>query len=115
MQYPISFLMLSLSHFFGTLVEILGIWVLFDRFKMVEGWTLFEVGIIYGVVQMGFAGAEAFARGFDTFNQMVRCGDFDRILLRPLSPLLQIAVREVQIMRIGRFLQGLAVLIWSFK
>lgn len=115
MQYPASFLMLSLGHFFGTFVDILGIWVLFDRFKMVEGWTLFEVGLIYGIVQMGFALAEAFARGFDTFHQMVKLGDFDRILVRPLNPLFQIAVREVQIMRVGRFLQGFIVLIWSSK
>jgi ABC-2 type transport system permease protein len=115
MQYPASFLMVSLGYFFGTFIDILGIWILFDRFKMIQGWTLFEVGLIYGIVQMGFALAEAFARGFDTFHQMVKYGDFDRILLRPLSPLFQIAIREVQIMRIGRFLQGLVVLVWSLS
>jgi ABC-2 type transport system permease protein len=115
MQYPASFFILALSHFLGTCIEMLGIWALFDRFKMVQGWTLFEVGIIYGIVQMGFALAEAFARGFDTFSQMVKFGDFDRLLLRPLSPLFQIAASKVQIMRIGRFLQGLSMLILSLK
>lgn len=107
--------MLSIGYFLGTFVDILGVWVLFDRFKMVHGWTLFEVGLIYGTVQIGFALAEAFARGFDTFGHMVKHGDFDRILLRPLSPLFQIAFQEVQLMRIGRFLQGLCILIWSIK
>jgi ABC-2 type transport system permease protein len=113
MQYPASFLMLSASHFIGTFVDILGIWVLFDRFKMIKGWTLPEVGLVYGIIHMGFALAEAFSRGFDTFGQLVKQGDFDRLLLRPLSPLFQVAVREVHAMRIGRFLQGLVVLIWS--
>jgi ABC-2 type transport system permease protein len=113
MQYPASFLMLSVAHFMGTLVDILGIWVLFARFKMVEGWTLAEVGLIYGIIHMGFALAEGFSRGFDTFSQMIKQGDFDRLLLRPLSPLFQVAVREVHAIRIGRFLQGLIVLIWS--
>ncbi len=113
LQYPASFLMLSMSYFFGTFIDILGIWVLFDRFKMVQGWTLFEVGLIYGIVQIGFAFAEAFARGFDTFSQMIKQGEFDRVLLRPMSSLFQMAVRDVQVMRIGRFLQGLIVLIWS--
>ena len=113
MQYTASFLMLSASHFIGTFVDIFGIWVLFDRFKMVEGWTLPEVGLIYGIINMGFSIGEAFSRGFDTFSQMVKQGDFDRVLLRPLSPLFQVAVREVHAMRIGRFLQGLVVLIWS--
>ncbi len=113
MQYPASFLMLSVSHFIGTFVDLVGIWVLFDRFKMVKGWTLPEVGVIYGIVHMGFALAESFSRGFDTFSQMIKHGDFDRFLLRPLSPLFQVAAREVQAMRIGRFLQGFVVLIWS--
>lgn len=113
MQYPASFLMLSLSHFLGTFVDILGIWVLFDRFQMVKGWTLHEVAIIYGIVHMGFALAEAFSRGFDTFHQLVKHGDFDRLLLRPLSPFFQVAVREAHAMRIGRFLQGLTVLLWG--
>lgn len=115
MQYPISFTMLSISYFLGTLVDILGIWILFDRFKMVQGWTLPEVGLIYGIIHMGFALAESFSRGFDSFSQMVKQGEFDRLLLRPLSPLFQIAVREVQAMRLGRFLQGMIVLVWSAK
>lgn len=113
MQYPSSFLMLSIAYFVGTFIDILGIWVLFDRFQMVKGWTLYEVGIIYGIIHMGFAIAETFARGFDTFGQMIKQGDFDRLLLRPISPLVQVAAREIHIMRIGRFLQGLIVLIWS--
>lgn len=113
MQYPASFLMLSAGHFIGTFVDIIGIWVLFDRFKMVKGWTLPEVGLIYGIIHMGFALAEGFSRGFDTFSLIVKNGDFDRLLLRPLNPLFQVAVREVHVMRVGRFLQGLVVLLWS--
>lgn len=113
MQYPASFIMLSLGHFLGTAIDILGIWVLFDRFQMVQGWTLFEVGLIYGAIQMGFALAEALARGFDTFDLVIKKGDFDRLLLRPVSPLLQVAARNVQVMRIGRFIQGLGVLVLS--
>ena len=44
---------------------------------------------------------------------MVKTGDFDKILLRPCSTLLQVAAREFQLMRIGRFLQGLTVLLWG--
>lgn len=113
MQYPASFLMLTAAHFLGTFVDVLGIWILFKRFSMVKGWTLCEVGLIYGIVQMGFALAEAFARGFDIFSQLVKRGEFDQMLLRPLSPLMQIATYEVQIMRVGRFLQGFSVLVWS--
>lgn len=115
MQHRSSFFMLTLAYFLSTFVEIAGILVLFDRFKELQGWTLPELALIYGIINMGFAIAEAMARGFDQFSQLVKNGDFDRVLLRPLGTLLQIATREIQLMRMGRFLQGLVVLSWSFS
>lgn len=113
MQYPASFFMLAITYFFSTFVDIFGIWVLFDRFKMVKGWTLHELALIYGIMHMGFAIAEGAARGFDKFSQQVRNGDFDRVLLRPCGTLFQVASSDFQAMRIGRFLQGMIVLLWS--
>ncbi|MDR3624151.1 MAG: ABC-2 family transporter protein [Chlamydiales bacterium] len=114
MQHRASFLMSTFALFISTFIEISGIWVLFDRFKMVQGWTLAEVAIIYGTIHIGFAIAECIARGFDTFHRMVRAGTFDRILLRPCSIILQVASREIHLMRLGRLLQGLTVLCWGF-
>jgi len=109
MQYRASFVMLSWGHFLATGIEFLGVWALLDRFGSVKGWTLPEVALFYGLVNMTFAVAEATARGFDTFGDMVKSGDFDRFLVRPRSTVLQVAAREVQLMRVGRLLQGLLV------
>jgi ABC-2 type transport system permease protein len=113
LQYRASFFTLMISHFLTTFADIVGLWALFDRFKMIQGWTLPELCLIYGIVHMGFALAECFARGFDTFSHMIKSGEFDRLLLRPLSTLFQIATSDVQFMRFGRFLQGLVVLLWG--
>jgi ABC-2 type transport system permease protein len=80
---------------------------------MIQGWTLPELALIYGIMHMGFASAEASARGFDTFSNLVKNGEFDRVLLRPCGTILQVAARDFQLMRIGRFLQGFVVLMWS--
>ncbi len=113
MQHKASFLMLMLSHFISTFVDIIGMWVLYERFKTLNGWILEELALIYGIIHMGFATAEAAGRGFDTFSQMIKKGDFDLILLRPVSTLMQIACRDFQLMRMGRFAQGFCVLLWS--
>jgi ABC-2 type transport system permease protein len=115
MQYKASFLMLTFTYFLSTAAEILGIWVLFDRFKTIQGWTLEEVMLIYGIMHIGFAIAEGLGRGFDKFDLLVKNGGFDRILLRPLGTKFQIAARDVQFMRIGRLIQGLIVLVWGFN
>ncbi len=114
MQYKASFFILTATHFFSIFTEIIGVWVLFDRFKMVKGWTFHELLIIYGIVHVGFAIAEAFARNFEKFSPIVKNGEFDRILLRPLNTIFQVAMYEIQIFRIGRLLQGLIVLIFGY-
>ena len=113
MQYKASFVMASIGHFVITLSEFIAVAALFARFGTLRGWTLPEAGLLYGIVSLAFASAEAAARGFDLFPNMVKSGDFDRLLLRPRSTVLQLLGQEFQLMRIGRFSQGLVVLVWS--
>jgi ABC-2 type transport system permease protein len=113
MQYRASFLMWALGMFVLTGIEFLGIWALFHRFGSLRDWTLPEVGLLYGIVNLSFSLAEGIGRGFDAFPSLVKSGDFDRVLLRPRSTALQIAGQEVQLVRIGRLLQAAIVLVWS--
>lgn len=110
MQYKLSFWLLTIGQFLATVVEILGIWCLFARFGSLRGWTLPQVALFYGLINVAFAFADAFARGFDMFPNMVKSGDFDRVLLRPRSTALQVCAQELLLTRAGRLLQGLIVL-----
>jgi len=110
MQYRASFIMLTAGLFLTMTAEFMAVWALFDRFGSLRGWTLYEIMLFYGMINISFALAEAGARGFDTFAVMVRSGTFDRVLLRPRSSALQIAGQELQLVRIGRLAQGLTIL-----
>lgn len=113
MQYKASFVLGSLGLFVVTLSEFVAVAALFARFGSLRGWTLPEAGLLYGIVSLAFASAESAARGFDLFPNMVKSGDFDRLLVRPRSTVLQLLGQEFQLMRVGRFAQGLIVLLWS--
>jgi ABC-2 type transport system permease protein len=113
MQYRASFVMLTLGHFGVVAMEFAGVWMLFRRFGTIRGWTLPEVGLLFGIANVSFALAEGLGRGFDTFSTLVKSGDFDRLLLRPRGTALQVASREVQLMRVCRFAQGALVLGWA--
>ena len=115
LQYPASFIMMTVGHLVVTAIEFFGLWALFDRFGSLRDWALAEVALFYGMVHVAFAIAEAAARGFDVLHRHVRTGDFDRILLRPRSTVLQVMGLEFQLMRIGRFTQGFVVLIWGIS
>jgi ABC-2 type transport system permease protein len=111
MQYPASFLLLSIGQFLSTIVEFVGIWALFGRFQHLGGWTLSQVALFYGTVNISFALADTISRGFDVFGPaFVKTGDFDRLLLRPRPTPLQLLGHELRLTRLGRFLQGTLVL-----
>lgn len=113
MQYRASFLMMTAGFFLTTVVEFLGIWALFARFGSLRGWSLPEVALFYGVTHLAFAFTELFGRGFDSFPNLVKTGDFDRVLLRPRSTVLQVIGSEISLMRVGRILQALPILLWA--
>ena len=111
MQYPASFLMLAVGQFTITFVEFIGLWSLFRRFGQVDGWTIGQIAVFYGVVNISFAIADAATRGFDVFGtDFVKTGSFDRLLLRPRATALQLLGYDVRLNRVGRLLQGLLVL-----
>ncbi len=110
LQYRASFIMQVAGRMAMYGLEAVVVAALFDRFGSIKGWRLPEVLLFYGVVHVAFALAEATGRGFDVFDRMVKTGDFDILLLRPRSTALQVAVHDFQLMRVGRLVQGLAVM-----
>ncbi|MDM0033518.1 ABC-2 family transporter protein [Variovorax sp. J22P271] len=113
-RYPASALMLTVSQFLVTGIEVVAIWALFDRFGSVQGWRIGEVALFYGLVNVMFALADALGRGFDVLGtEFLRTGAFDRLLLRPRALALQLVGHDLRISRLGRLLQGLLVLVFA--
>jgi ABC-2 type transport system permease protein len=115
MEYRASFLMMCVGQFLAVGIEFIGIWALFQRFGTLQGWTLPEIALLYGMANTAFAIADMFGRGFDMFSNMVRTGDFDRLLVRPLPTAFQLTAQELLLTRIGRMSCGIFALCWSFS
>jgi len=94
-------------------VEFVALAALFERFGSFSGWSLPEAALLYGFSDLVFALADALSYGFDSFSSLVRNGDVDRLLLRPMSPILQLLGKELTVKRAGRLLQGAAVFVWA--
>lgn len=113
MQYRASFLMQLGGRLIITIGEFGAILVLFNRFGMLLEWEVHQVAFFYGVVNISFALADAATTGFDTFGDMVKSGDFDRVLVRPRATALQLAGQELTLRRVSRLAPGGAVLVWA--
>lgn len=113
MEYKKSFIITAIGQGFTTLFSFLSIYFLFDRFGNIKGYTFSEVLICFSTIFMSFATAECFARGFDSFSSIIGNGEFDRIMVRPRNEILQVLGSRIELSRIGRFLQGLMIFVYS--
>ena len=102
LQYRASFVMTTVGVVVQTGIEFVAIWVLFDRFGQLRGWTLPDVALFYGMISITWALCDSISRGFDVFGATVKAGDFDRVLLRPRSTVLQLLGQELTLRKFGR-------------
>ena len=105
-QYRVSFLLQVASSFTSTFVELLAIVILFSRFSDLAGWAVGEVAFLYGLVSVAFGLTEMLGAGFDEVSVLVRTGEFDRVLTRPVSTFVQVLAADFQLRRVGRVAQG---------
>jgi ABC-2 type transport system permease protein len=113
LQYRASFVMQLIAHFLLTAIEFLGLWALFHRFANIRGWTLPEVALFYGSINISLALADSLGRGFHLAADLIKSGDFDRLLLRPRPTSFQILAQGIEPKRLGRLVQATAILFWA--
>ncbi|MCL2549329.1 MAG: ABC-2 family transporter protein [Symbiobacteriaceae bacterium] len=113
MQYKVAFFLVTSGTFLASFGTLLGVWIIFDRFEVVEGFTFAEVLICYAAMLISCSLAELFARGFDTFPRMLGNGEFDRILVRPRNVIFQVLATRMEFTRLGRFFQALVVMLYA--
>ncbi len=113
LAYRASFVLWTIGQAVTIGSELAALWLLFQRFGPLPGWTLPEVALLCGIVHIAFALAETIGRGFDQFGQTVRTGEFDRVLLRPAPSALLVAAQQFELSRLGRLGTGLAALTWG--
>lgn len=112
-EYRLNTLFIAFSQIVISISEILSIFIIFQKFKAINGWGLYEVTFMYGVVLTTFALAECFGRGFDEFSSLIRSGTLDRLLVRPINLKYQIVCSKIEFSKMGRVFLGLLVTIIS--
>ena len=113
MAYRASFWMQIASYFVVHASEVLALFAMFYRFDTMGGWTLAEVAFLHGVAMIAFSLADTLVVGLNSVPAQIRQGEFDRVLIRPMSSWQQSIVSEVSLRHLGQFIQGAIVLTWA--
>jgi ABC-2 type transport system permease protein len=115
LQYRVSFAVSVSLFFVGLIFEFLTVLILFNRFGTLAGWTVGEVALLLGMASLAFGLAEMLSAGFDIFPGTIRRGEFDQVLLRPVSVFVQTLAADFQLRRFGRIAQALVALGFAFS
>ncbi|MFQ5962778.1 MAG: ABC transporter permease [Candidatus Scalinduaceae bacterium] len=113
MEYKTSFLFYTVAILAFYIGQIGLLFVILNRFQKIQGWTLGEIAFLYALL--------TFAHGFTNlifaqlihFDQMIVSGDFDRTLVRPLSPLGQIIFSKFEVSTAAHLIIGFMALYYG--
>jgi len=110
LEYKGSFIMGFISQSFVFFSSFFAIYALFEKFNVIKNYSVYQILLVYAVIQFGFSINVVFNRGFDHFDRLIKNGEFDRFLTRPRSLFLQVMGSEIDYSRTTRIIQSLIIL-----
>lgn len=109
MQYKANFLITTIFRVLSVLIDFVLLAVILARFRVIDGWDLAEVAVLYGLVSVSRGLFDLLARELEQFEKYLVSGDYDGILVRPWPTVFGLLARKVDVTRLGMLLQGFAI------
>ena len=110
MVYRGSFAFEVAAQFGIGFIDFAEIYVVFHQVRSLGGFSFAEVAMMFALTTCAFSLADMLVGHIDGLPDYVRTGQFDAMLLRPLSALGQLVTSDFSLRRIGRAITGLLVL-----
>lgn len=111
MEYKTDFLIGVVGVFLTQALNITFLWIIFSKIPSLYGWSLSQIAFIYGfsLIPKGIDHL-LFDNLWNLGKTIIRNGQFDKYMLRPLSPLFQVLVETFQLDACGELIIGIALL-----
>ncbi|MGP4025520.1 ABC transporter permease [Actinomadura sp. 3N407] len=114
-QYPVSMVLLALATAVVTGLDAAAIGLLFSRAPRIAGFGVSEVLFLYGTSALSFGVSDIVLGTTERLGQHVRQGTLDAMLVRPVSPLVQVATEDFSPRRFGKLVPAVAVLAFALS
>lgn len=108
-QYRYNMMFIAFNQILINISEILAVYLLFEQFDSVAGWSFYESLLMMGIVYTVYSFTECFARGYDEFPKIIQSGELDCLLIRPVNIHYQIFGSKIEFTKIIRVILGIIV------
>ncbi|MDQ0173390.1 ABC transporter permease [Paenibacillus tundrae] len=115
LSFKADFWIMFLSGSLSQILNIIFIFVLFNRIPTLAGWDMWEIAFMLSLFYITEGLASIFFEGTWSLPSIVNRGEFDRLLLRPIPTVIQIFTLGFGPQGVGNVLLGLTILVYSFK
>jgi ABC-2 type transport system permease protein len=116
MEYRVNFFIGASSTVILQVSGLLTIWVVMSQIPSLNGWSLNQILLIYGMITLAKSINHMFADNLWTIGRSyIRTGAFDRFLVRPIDPLFHLLADRFCHDGIGNFLVGSALVFVSTR
>jgi ABC-2 type transport system permease protein len=114
LAYRADFLTAIFATFAGTAASLSVVLILFSRFPHLAGWSYPEIVFLYGFSLLPFGVFNVLSLNLYEFSdKYLTEGRFDRILLRPLSPLFQVLFESFRLEALQESVTGAVAMAWA--
>lgn len=111
MEYKGDFIVGIIGFLLAQFFNLLFLWIIFNNIPNLLGWSLNQVVFIYGfsLIPKGIDHL-LFDNLWAIGHFIVRKGDFDKYLTRPINTLFHVMVEKLQIDALGELIMGIALI-----
>ncbi|ABX03087.1 MAG TPA: ABC transporter permease [Herpetosiphon sp.] len=107
MEYRLNFFIGSISTVLFQGASIIAMWAVLRQVPSIQGWTLEQILLIYGLLTLSKGINHLFADNLWVIGRdYIRPGQFDRFLVRPINPLFHLLADRICHDAIGDFIVG---------
>jgi len=115
MEYRSDFIVGMISVITLNIVNLSLIWVIVSRFRVLAGWTLWEIVMLYSTFLLGHSIYAILFWHLSRLEEDILHGRFDQYLVRPCSPLIQFLGREVNYMGLADAILAVAIFVLAYR
>jgi ABC-2 type transport system permease protein len=115
LQYPMGFAFDALGATCTAALDLVALLVLFSNIDVMDGWSVAQVCVLFGVAQTSFACAELLVGHLDKLPVELRAGTFDMVLLQPRSSLLLMIASDFSLRRLGQLALALVTMVVAWQ
>jgi ABC-2 type transport system permease protein len=109
LAYPASFWTLTVSSCLITLLDFVGLALLFHTVDNLGTFDLHEIALLYGASGIGIGMADLITGSVEQIGLHVRTGTLDAMMTRPVPLLVQVCADRFAMRRLGRIVQAVVV------